>query len=111
VNENLDEQMDLERRLRETTRWLMLRLLYAGRPTGASELILMHLLNELGWGYTEEDMRRELDYLGSRDLAEVGQDDLVGWWGRLTSHGVAVAEYAAPAPAGIGRPKKFQGRR
>ena len=105
----MDDTIDLERRLREITRWLMLRLLYAGRPTGASELVLMHLVNELRWGYTADDVRRELDYLGSSGLAEIGQDDLVGWWGRLTTKGIDVVEYIAPAPAGIARPRKYGG--
>jgi len=54
-------------------------------------------------------VRRELDYLGSSGLAEIGQDDLVGWWGRLTTKGIDVVEYIAPAPAGIARPRKYGG--
>ena len=36
-------------------------------------------------------------------LAEAGQDESLGWWGRPTPSGSAVLEPNAPVPAGIAR--------
>ena len=88
---------------------MILRMLYAGRPGGVSETIILRVLQDLDFDCELNDVRREMDYLRSLGLAEAGQDDLAGWWARLTAQGVAVVEYNASAPSGVGRPRKSRG--
>ncbi len=107
----MNDKIDLEKPRREAARLLILRILNAGRPIGASEAIVLRILEDFHFDYTVEDVRREFDYLQSLGLAEAGQDDLVGWWARLTAQGVAVLEHNAPAPAGIAQPRKARGAR
>jgi len=107
----MNDKIILDKQRRENARWVILRMLYAGRPIGASEAIIQRVLQDVGLDHTIEEVRREFDYLGSLGLAEVGEDELVGWYARLTAPGVALVEYNAPAPPGIARPRKSRGER
>jgi len=102
----LDDKTHFEKTRRESARLLILRILYAARPAEADEAILLRLLNDFHFNYSLDDVRRELDYLRSLGLAETGQDETVGWWGRPTALAIAVVELNAPVPAGVARPIK-----
>jgi hypothetical protein len=105
----LNDKIDLAKARRETARLLILRILYAARPIEATEAIVLRILRDFRFDYTVDDVRRELDYLRSLGLAEAGQDELVGWWARLTVLGITTVDDNAPIPAGIARPPKPQG--
>jgi hypothetical protein len=102
----LNGRIDLEKARRETARLLTLRILYAARPIETTDSIVLRILRDFRFDYTVDDVRRELDYLRSLRLAEVGNDDLTGWWARLTALGIATVEDNAPIPPGIARPHK-----
>lgn len=55
---------------------------------------------------TEMEVRRELDYLESRDLAKVFTDPLGQVSADLTRYGIDIAEYTVPVEPGIARPPK-----
>ncbi|SRR6266851_2980100 len=106
----LNDKIELQKHAREFARWMILRMLYAGRPDGIGEAIILRVLQDLDFDCELDDVRRQLDYLRSLGLAEAGQDDPgAGWWARLTAQGVAVVEYNASAPSGVGRPRKSRG--
>jgi hypothetical protein len=90
---------------------MILRMLYAIRPGGVSETIVLRVLQDLDFECELNDVRQEMDYLRSLGLAEASQDVPTGWWSRLTAQGVAVVEYDTPAPSGIGRTKRPRGSR
>jgi hypothetical protein len=107
----LNGKIELQKRAREFVRWMILRMLYAIRPGGASETIILRVLQDLDFDCELNDVRQEIDHLHSLGLAEAGQDTRTGGWSRLTAQGVAVVEYNAPAPSGIGRTKRLRGTR
>jgi len=102
----LDTKIELQEHAREFTRWMILRMLYAVRPGGVCEIILLRVLGSLDFNCELDDVRREVDYLRSVGLAEAGEGRLTGRSARLTELGVAVVEYSAHAPAGIDRPRR-----
>ena len=55
---------------------------------------------------TEVQIRRELDYLESRDLVKVFTDPLGQVSADLTRFGIDIAEYTVPVEPGIARPPK-----
>jgi len=109
---------------RENARWIVLRILEAGRPIGASETVVSRILADIRMRYSVEELRTELIYLHKlglididrRDretwtalqglgLIDVDQQYVETWWVKLTAHGIRVVEYSTAAPAGIGRPR------
>ena len=103
----MNNEIELQKRAHEFVRWMVLRMLYAGRPGGVSELIILRVLQNLDFDCELDDVRQDMDYMCSVGLAEAGQDNLTGCWARLTTLGVAVVEYSACAPSGIGRPRRW----
>jgi hypothetical protein len=98
--------MDIHQKRREERRWIILRILDAGRPIGASESIVGSVLSDTKLDGSPAAVRRELDYLCGLGLVEVSDLDDGTWHARLTANGVAVLEYVVAAPAGIARPAK-----
>ena len=105
----MNGKIELQKHAREFVRWMILRMLYAGRPGGVSEIIILQVLQNMDFDCELNDVRQDMDYMRSVGLAEAGQDDLTGCWARLTALGVAVVEYSARAPLGIGRPRRWHG--
>lgn len=94
----------LERALREETRWRILVALNAGRPRPVSESLILRVLGDLSLQQTPTTLRRELDYLAGRSLVELSGKDGHVWTAVLTSLGVDVVEYTVPCHPGIARP-------
>jgi hypothetical protein len=102
----MNDKIQLQKPAREFARWMILRMLYAGRPGGVSEAIILRVLQSFDFDCGPDDVHQDLDYMRSVGLAEAGQDELSGCWARVTALGVAVVEYNVRAPSGIGRPRK-----
>ncbi len=100
-------EIDLEKAIREETRWRILRALDAGRPLPVSETVIFRALADSTLPITPSQLRRELDYLRDKDLIELENEDQPTWGAALTGYGVDVVEYTVNAPAGINRPKKW----
>lgn len=103
----MNGKIELQKYAREFIRWMILRMLYAGRPGGVSELIILRVLQNMDFDRELDDVRQDMDYMRSVGLAAAGQDDLTGCRARLTALGVAVVEYTARVPSGIGRPRRW----
>jgi len=100
-------EVDLEKAQREETRWRILRVLDAGRPTKVSETVIYRALSDASLTIGPNALRRELDYLRDKELVELTGEDTSVWAAALTGDGVDVVEYAIQCPAGIARPKKW----
>lgn len=100
-------EVDLSKALREETRWRILRILDAGRPGEVSETIILRALSDIRLHSTMREIRRDLKFLEGLGLIRVEGEDSPEWLAGLTAHGVNIVEYAAPAPAGITRPKRW----
>ena len=104
----LNDKLTQSQPLREFTRWMILRMLYACRPGMASDRLIVRVLQNLEFAWSLDDVHEAIDYMQSTGLAD-SQHRRTGWRARLTALGVAVVEYSARAPAGIRRPRKWRG--
>lgn len=92
---------------REHLRWLILLTLNNARPIGAYEGPILAVAQSEYPDASMLEMRRELDYLGDRDLIEVERKPDGRWHAELTRHGVDIAEYTVDCEPGIARPEKY----
>jgi len=92
---------------REHLRWLILLTLNNARPIGAFEGPILAVAQSEYPDASMLEMRRELDYLGDRDLIEVERKPDGRWHAELTRHGVDIAEYTVDCEPGIARPEKY----
>lgn len=100
---------DLEKGRRETLRWLILCALYASRPLGAGELILLTYVRAAISDVTPRELRNELDYLAERGLLHLEGRESPQWRAKLTRYGTDITEYTIDCEPGIARPKKYWG--
>lgn len=106
----MNGEMDIEQKRREAARWAILRILDAGRPIGVNGAVVLRILAEQKLLFGAAELRREFAYLRDLGLIEIEDEDSdEAYAGRLTSAGVNIVEYAAPAPAGVARPRKSIG--
>ena len=99
--------IDLEKQKREQLRWLILETLNAARPIGANEGLILQTVNAVQGDVTALELRRELDYLEARKLAEVSGKNSAMWNAKLTQVGIDLVEYTVDCDAGIARPPKY----
>lgn len=99
--------IDLEKQKREQLRWLILETLNAARPVGANEGLILNTVSAVQCDVTALELRRELDYLESRELVEITGKKTPMWHAELTRIGVDVVEYTVDCDAGIARPNKY----
>lgn len=103
-------EIDIEQKRREVARWAILRILDAGRPIGVNGAVILRVLAGQRLLHSAAEVRREFSYLRDRGLIEIEDEESEeACAGRLTSAGVNVVEYSAPAPAGVARPRKPTG--
>jgi hypothetical protein len=103
----LNDKIEPQQRVREFTRWMILRMLYACRPGAATDTIIARVLQNLEFNCAVHDVHEAIEYMQLTGLAYT-QHRRTGWRARLTALGVAVVEYSARAPAGIRRPRRWR---
>lgn len=91
---------------REKMRWDILSTLNVARPIGASESLILTVLQSDRPDVSALDVRRELDYLEDRDLIQVSGKGTLMWRAEITRQGVDVVEYTVPCEPGIARPEQ-----
>ena len=99
--------LDMAKTRRETIRWNLLRALDYARPMGASEHVLVATMQGLYPDSTQQEVRRELDYLADRRLVHVSGQHTGTWLAELARYGVDIAEYTIDCGPGIARPPKY----
>ena len=100
------ERAQTERERREFMRWILLLAANINRPTHSTLRFLLSVVKGEYQNATELEVRRQLNYLESRDLVEVFTDTLGQVSVNLTRHGTDIAEYTVPVEPGIARPPK-----
>lgn len=98
---------DLEKVEREQARWLILETLNAARPVGTNEGLILMTIRALLPGFTQQGLRREMDYLHNRKLINISNQHTGVWFGELTRDGVDVVEYTVSVDPGIARPERY----
>ena len=91
---------------REFIRWVLLLAANINRPTHSTLRFLQQVVQGEYPDATEMEVRRELDYLESRDLVKVFTDPLGQVSADLTRFGIDIAEYTVEVEPGIARPPK-----
>ena len=100
------ERAQAERDRRGFMRWVLLLAANINRPTHSTLRFLLSVVKGEYADATELQVRRELDYLESRELVQVFTDELGQVSADLTRHGIDIAEYTVPVEPGIARPPK-----
>jgi hypothetical protein len=100
-------QIDHARLRRESLRWLILLTLNNARPIGAFEGLVLSVAQSEYPDATALELRRELDYLGVRNLIRLDKQPSGKWFADLTRHGTDVAEYTVDCEPGVARPAKY----
>lgn len=98
---------DLAKIRRESIRWTILITLNNARPVGTFDSVVLSVVRAEYFDSTPLEIRRELDYLESRDLVKIERQPDGRWHADLTRYGVDVAEYTLPVEPGIARPEKY----
>ena len=94
---------------REFMRWLVLLAANINRPTHSTLRFLLQITQAEYPDATSMELRRELDYLESRDLLTIHTDPVGGVRVELSRDGIDVAEYTVDVEAGIARPPYVSG--
>lgn len=97
--------LQMARVRREQIRWYLLVALNVARPAGAPTQVLLSVIQATYTDSTEQEIRRELDYLESRALVEIERSPVGRWHAELTRNGVDLVEYSTEVEPGIARPK------
>ena len=84
---------DLQKIRRENMRWNLLLGLNNSRPIGAFEEVLLSIMQAIYPDATQNEARRELDYLFGRRLVELKKRPDGRWHAELSRDGVDVVEY------------------
>lgn len=92
---------------RETIRWQILLSLNTARPIGCMESLILSVVQSEFPDATQMEVRKELQYLESRDLAAVQRKPDGRWHADLTRFGVDLVEYTVDCEPGIARPEKY----
>ena len=103
----MNTTVDPARVRREALRWLILLTLNHARPIGAGEGPVLSVAQAEYPDATPVEVRRELDYLASRDLVTLDKAPHGRWWAALMRHGIDVVEYTCECDAGVARPAKY----
>jgi hypothetical protein len=98
---------DMVKIRRETIRWNILLTLNLSRPYAFSEGRILQVIHADYPDATQNELRRELDYLDGRGLIEIDKKPDGVWQCELTRYGVDVVEYTVPVEPGIARPEKY----
>ncbi len=100
------EQAQGVRQRSEFMRWVLLLAMNINRPTHSTLRFLVQVVRGEYQDVTDLQVRRELDYLESRDLVKVFTDPLGQVSADLTRYGIDIAEYTVAVEPGIARPPK-----
>lgn len=89
---------------REAMRWHLLQIADVARPVGIYTEAMLPIIQSVYADSTENELRRNLDYLEERELVKVKKDPTDRWFVELTRYGIEVVEYTIDCQPGIARP-------
>lgn len=98
---------NMDKHRRESIRWILLLALKYAWPSTAGEVLALRTVQAEFPDATSREVRGELEYLASRALVTLTKDPSGPWFGKLTRHGMDLAEYTIDCEPGIARPQKY----
>nr|WP_184302716.1 hypothetical protein [Roseateles oligotrophus] len=93
-----------QRARRETLRWVLLMTMNTARPSEATLAMLRGVAAAVYADATDNEIRRELDYLQGRELVSLRTDPLGQVRAKLERYGIDIVEYTIDCEPGIARP-------
>jgi hypothetical protein len=99
-------RLQAQRARREFMRWVLLLAANINRPVHSTARFLLQVVQGEYPDATELEVRRELDYLESRELLKITTDPLNQISVDLSRYGIDIVEYTVTCDAGIMRPPK-----
>lgn len=100
--------IDMQKLRREFIRWMLLITLNNARASGgASESLLLQVVQSEYADCTGFELRAEMDYLDARELIVIHRWPDGHWVGDITRVGIDLVEYTVDCDPGIARPKKI----
>lgn len=100
--------IDTARMRREFIRWILLLALNNARASGgASEHLLLQIIQGEYIDATAMELRAELAYLEVRELIDIDRRPDGRWLCDIGRFGIDVVEYSVEVDPGIARPKKY----
>lgn len=94
---------------REAMRWYLLLTLYNAQPVGCYEEVLHSTISAIFPDVTALEIRREINYLETRELIDIHKEASGRWFSQLSRTGIDIAEYTVDCEPGIARPIKTWG--
>lgn len=85
----------------KTSRRLILETLQKSHPAGASERVVIGVLNYCGIPATTNDVKRHLAYLEEKGLIKITDRDRSIWEAKITASGIDIMERETKTPPGI----------
>ncbi len=99
--------LDMQKLRRDFMRWMLLLTLNNARASGgASETLLLQVVQSEYANATALELRSELDYLEERGLIKIERHPDGRWYADIGRYGIDVVEYTVDVEPGIARPKK-----
>ena len=99
--------IDMRKLRSEFLRWMLLITLNNARASGgASEDLLLQVVNSEYSDAPPLELRGEMDYLEARDLIAIKRHPDGRWVADISRYGIDIVEYTVECDPGIARPKR-----
>ena len=92
---------------REGLRWNLLKLLHMAAPYTSNETLMLDTMRGIYPDATQDEVRRQLDYLADRDLVELSKQPSGSWFADIGRFGTDIVEYTVECDPGIARPPRY----
>jgi len=99
--------IDPQKARREGMRWNILKALHMAAPYTSSEDFLLDIMRGIYPNATQDEVRKQLDYLADRELIELRREPAGTWFADIDRHGTDIVEYAIDCEPGIARPPRY----
>jgi hypothetical protein len=99
--------VDLAKARREGMRWNLLKALHMAAPYTSNESFLGDVMRGIYPGASQDEVRKQLDYLADRRLIELRKEPSGTWFADIGRYGTDIVEYTVDCDPGIARPERL----
>ena len=92
---------------REGLRWNILKLLHMAAPYTTNEALVLDTMRGIYPDASQDEVRKQLDYLEDRDLIELRKEPSGTWFANIDRYGTDIVEYSVDCDPGIARPPRY----
>lgn len=92
---------------REGMRWNILKALHMAAPYTSNEAFLLDVMRGIYPDATQDEVRKQLDYLADRELIELKKTPSGNWFADIDRYGTDIVEYTVDCDPGIARPPAY----